>query len=385
MSIDSIRDQAAICGVGMTELSSFPERSTLDLATEAFKKALDDAGLEKTQVDGLVCLQYGTDYDRFLEATGLDVRYTYQGWNHGRFTPAIFQIAAMAIYHEMADTIAIVYGKRQKAFGTVADNEAWRQGLGPHGESPPYGALLPAYGVALSAQRYFHLYGGGNPDLAPIAVTFRENARLRPGAVRTDPLTIEDHQASRWVLEPLRLLDCCQINEGGAALIMTRADRAKDMKKPPVYLMGMQGLRAGPEYHNFGHVGLGVAQQSVFTYKPTADDLAVYRSAGIDRSDVGALTAYDAFSPLVLYTLERFGFCGPGEAMEFVKDGNIGLKGSLPINTSGGLLSEGHLSGFNLFIELVRQLRHECGDRQVTDLEIAQYASFLGDSLIFRR
>lgn len=160
---------------------------------------------------------------------------------------------------------------------------------------------------------------------------------------------------------------------------------AKDMNKPPVYVMGMQGLRAGPEYHNFGHVGLGVAQQSTFTYRPSADDLAVYRSAGIDRSDVGSLTTYDAFSPLILYTLERFGFCGPGEAMEFVKDGNIGLNGTLPMNTSGGLLSEGHLSGFNLFIELVRQLRHECGERQVTDLEIAQYASFLGDSLIFRR
>ena len=131
--------------------------------------------------------------------------------------------------------------------------------------------------------------------------------------------------------------------------------------------------------------GLGVAQQDVYKYKPTKEDLYAYQMAGITNKDVDFLITYDAFSPMVLFGLERFGFCGPGEAKDFIKDGRIELGGELPVNTSGGLLSEGHVVGWNLFIEAVRQLRHECGPRQVKDAEIAQYACFLGESIIFRR
>lgn len=380
-----IRDQVAVCGVGLTELGRFPEKTSMDLAVEAFKRALADSGLEKSDVDGYVSLSYGTDYDRFLEATGLNVRYAFQGWSHGRFVAPMLQIAAMAIYHGMADTVAIVQGKRQRAFGAPSDHEMFRQGLGPHGESPAYGALSPSYGVALSAQRYFHKYGGGTEDLAHIAVTLREHARLNPGAVRRDPMTIADHQASRWVVEPLRLFDCCQTNDGGACLILTRSDRAEDFAKVPVYVSGFHGVAAGPDNHNFGHVGLGVAQASDYVYEPTADILDVYAAAGIDRSDVDGITVYDAFSPTILYALERFGFCGPGEAKDFVHDGNIGIHGTLPVNTSGGLLSEGHVNGWNLMVEIVRQLRHECGERQVPGADVMQWASFSGDSVIFHR
>ena len=198
-------------------------------------------------------------------------------------------------------------------------------------------------------------------------------------------MTIEDHQRSPWIVEPLRLLDCCQINDGGSCIIVTSAERAKDCKKPPVYISGMQGVHAGPEYHNLALPGLGVAQQKVYKYKPTAEDLYSYRMAGITQKDVDALITYDAFSPLVLFALERFGFCGPGEAREFVKNGRIELGGELPVNTSGGLMSEGHRTGFNLLVEVVRQLRRECGERQVKDAEVGQYASFLGESIVFRR
>jgi acetyl-CoA acetyltransferase len=378
-----MRGKVAIGGVGLTELGSFPDRTSLSLAVEAFKLALDDAGLAKTDVDGLMCFAYGTDYDRFLEAVGLNVRYAYQGWHHGRFLAPMIQHAAMAVFHGLADCIAVVHGRRGRAFGQPADVEMWRQGLGPHGESPAYGAVAPAYGVAISAQRYFHTYGGGSEDLAEIAVSLRHNASLNPAALRRDPLTVADHQASPWIIEPLRRLDCCQNNDGGACLLITSTERARDMVKGGVEILGMQGVHAGPEYHNFAHVGLGVAQQSVFTYQP--DDLRVYRLAGIDRSDVNSVTVYDAFSPVILYALERFGFCGPGEARDFVKNGRIAVGGELPVNTSGGLLSEGHIVGWNLFVEIVRQLRQECGDRQVPDAQLIQFASFLGDSIVFGR
>lgn len=380
----AFKDKTAICGVGL-KIGNFPERTHVSLAAESFKLALDDCGLQRDDVDGVICLSFGSDYDRLLEAIGLNVRYAYQGWTHGRFISPMVQQAAMAVGMGLAKSVAIIHGRRRKAYGYSVEGEPWRQGLGPHGESPAYGALAPAIGAALAAQRYFHMYGGSNENLAPIAVALRKHARLNPIALRREPMTLEDHAKSRWVIEPLRLFDCCQNNDGGACIIVTSAERARDCKKTPVYISGMQGVYAGRDYHNFTMPGLGVAQQKVYKYTPPPEDLYAYQMAGITHKDVDLLMTYDAFTPLILFVLERFGFCGPGEAMEFVKHGRIELGGQLPVNTSGGLLSEGHVVGWNLFIEAVRQLRHECGERQVKDAEIAQYACFLGESIIFRR
>ncbi len=380
----AMRDRTAVSGVGLL-LGKYPERTSLSLAVEAYDIALADAGLDRKDVDGIIQLSYGYDYDRFLEAVGADVRYAYQGWSHGRFVAPMLQHAAMAVATGMAKAVAIVHGRRSKAYGQTADHEMWRQGLGPHGESPAYGALGPAFGAAIAAQRYFHLYGGSNEDLAPIAMAFRKHAQLNPIAVRKDPMSREDYLNSRWIIEPLRLFDCCQNNDGGACIIVTSAERARDLRKPPVYISGMQGVHAGRQLHNLTLPGLGVAQQDVFPYRPTREDLYAYEMAGVTQKDIDALITYDAFSPLVLFALERFGFCGPGEAREFVKDGRIELGGELPINTGGGLLSEGHMIGWNLFIEAVHQLRHECGARQVKDAQVIQYGSFLGESVIFRR
>ena len=208
---------------------------------------------------------------------------------------------------------------------------------------------------------------------------------MTPHAVRRDPLTLEDYLKSRWVVEPLRLYDCCQNNDNAACIIITSLERARDCPKTPVRILGMQGVHAGPQFHNLALPGLGVAQQKVHKYNPAKEDLFSYQMAGITQKDVDALITYDAFSPLVLFGLERFGFCGPGEAREFVKNGRIEIGGELPINTSGGLLSEGHAVGWNLHVEAVRQLRHECGERQVKDAEIVQYADFLGESVIYGR
>lgn len=380
----ALKDKTAICGVGLL-LGNFADRSPLSLAVEAFQAALEDAGMQRGDIEGVMMLSVGADYDRFLEAIGLDVRFANEGWHHGRFIAPIIQHAAMVVATGLADTVAIVHGTKRRAIGQPADHEMWRQGLGPHGESPAYGAFAPVLGAALSAQRYFHLYGGGNADLAPIPVALRKHARLNPNALRRDPMSIDDYLKARWIVEPLRLLDCCQMNDNAACIIVTSAERARDCRKPPVYISGMQGVHAGPQLHNLALPGLGVAQQRVYTYRPQAKDLYAYQMAGISHRDVDALMTYDAFSPLVLFGLERFGFCGPGEARDFVKGGRIEHGGELPVNTSGGLLSEGHAAGWNLHIEAVRQLRGECGERQIKDAEIIQYGSFLGESVIYRR
>ena len=374
----------AVCGVGL-KIGKFPELTAMQLAVGAYQEALDDAGMNRKDVDGIMMLSMGPDYDRFLEVVGADVRFANEGWHHGRFIAPMVQHASMVVAAGMAKAVAIVHGRKSRHFGQPSEPEMWRQGLGPHGESPAYGALSPIFGAALAAQRYFHMYGGGNEDLAPIPVAFRKHARLNPAAVRKDPMTTEDYLNSRWVVEPLRLFDCCQNNDNAACIIITSAERARDCKKPPVYIAGMQGVHAGPQFHNLTLPGLGVAQQEVYKYTPAPEDLYSYQMAGITQKDVDALITYDAFSPLVLFGLERFGFCGPGEAREFVKNGRIEIGGELPINTSGGLLSEGHAVGWNLHVEAVRQLRHECGDRQVKDAQIVQYASFLGESVIYRR
>jgi acetyl-CoA acetyltransferase len=379
----AIRDKTAVSGVSVM-MGDFSNRTALSLAVEAFQLALADAGMSHHEVDGLMCLSYGADYDRFLEATGVETRYVFQGWTHGRFVQPTLHQAAMVVASGMAKTVAIVHGKKHKDYGQPVDTEMWRQGLGPHGESPAYGGFGPALAPALAVQRYMHMYNGKPDCMAPIAMTLRQNAMLNPDALRRQPMSKEDYLNSRWIMEPLRLFDCCQNNDGAACIIVTSAERAKDCKQKPAYISGFQGVHAGRQRHNFTLPGLGVAQQDVFPFIPTKEDMTVYDMAGIDRSDVDMLMTYDAFTPTIFFALERFGFCKPGEALDFVKDGRIGIGGELPMNTSGGLLSEGHVSGWNLFTECVKQLRGGLGARQVKDCEVVQYGSFLGESIIFR-
>lgn len=380
----SYGQQAAVAGVGMTPILRRHESSAVELAVDAFKLALDDAGLQKSDIDGFMTFSWGSDYDRTLEILGLDVRFAFQGWHHGRMLAPYIALAALVVDSGQADCIALLHAQKSRQIGMVgSDDEMWRQGLGPHGESPAYGAVSRAYGAAIATQRYFHMYGGDNSALAPIATSLRAHAVLNPDAMMRKPMTEADHQNSRWVVEPLRLFDCCQVSEGAVCIIVRRLDAALDGPKGAVQILGMQGVHAGPQQHNFALPGLGVAQQSVYRYEP--DDLSVYEMAGVGREDVDAVTVYDAFTSMVLFSLERFGFCGPGEAMDFVREGRIGPGGELPVNTSGGLLSEGHIAGWNLLVEMVGQVRRDTGDRQVPNCEVVQWASFLGDSLVMAR
>jgi acetyl-CoA acetyltransferase len=199
----------------------------------------------------------------------------------------------------------------------------------------------------------------------------------------TKPMTREDYESSRFVVEPLRLFDCSFPVDTAVALLLTRADRARDLPRPPVYLRGYQGIHAGPKEFIFGRRGLGINQAEVCELEPGGADQPVYRRAGVGPADVQTLHCYDGFTPQILWTLERFGFCGPGEGADFVADGRIELDGALPVNTSGGHLSEGHANGWGQTLEIVRQLRGDAGERQIADIKVAQWATTLGDSIVY--
>jgi acetyl-CoA acetyltransferase len=385
-----LRDQTAIAGIGQSEYGRFLPDSQLRLGARALKAALDDAGLTRADVDGLAIhlgWPLGVDYDRVAESYGLDVRWVSQTWLHGRFVTSAIQHAAMAVACGLANVIACVtaisFTRERQILGGPGDAEGTREDGGTHGESPPYGLTAPAGGAALGMQRYMALYGATSEELAAVPIAFRKHALKSPHAVMKEPLTLEKHQSARMVVDPLRLYDCCLITDGAAVALVTSAERARDLKQRPVYVAGAQGLRSGRDEFIFAPRRLGINQQSTATWRPEERDLLAYRMAGIERKDVAGLYTYDAFSPLVLFTLERFGFCGPGEAAGWVQGGRIELGGELPMNTSGGLLSEAHVGGWNSILEIVRQLRGAAGERQIPGARYLQWGTAWGDAVIF--
>ncbi|OLC70097.1 MAG: hypothetical protein AUH79_00410 [Betaproteobacteria bacterium 13_1_40CM_4_64_4] len=388
----AIRDQTAIVGIGQSEYGRHASASQLKLGATALKAALEDAGLEREDVDGIVVHMgwpLGVDYDRIAESYGLDVRWASQFWLHGRFVTSAIQHAAMAIACGLASVVACVtaisFTRERQILGGPGDTEGLREDGGTHGESPPYGLTAPAGGAALGMQRYMALFGATSEQLAAVPIAFRKHALKSPHAVMKEPLTLEAHQRSRMVVDPLRLYDCSLITDGAAVALVTTAERAKDLRQPPVYISGMQGMRAGRDEFIFAPRSLGINQQGSARYRPQERDLLAYRMAGIERDDIDALYTYDAFSPLVLFALERFGFCGPGEAALWVQGGRIELGGELPMNTSGGLLSEAHVGGWNSILEITRQLRGTAGERQMPNLHCLQWGTAWGDAVVFRK
>jgi acetyl-CoA acetyltransferase len=381
-----MRDQTAIAGIGQSAYGRFLPESQLKLGATALKAALEDAGLRREDIDGIAIhlgWPLGVDYDRVAEAYGLDLRWVTQTWLHGRFVTSMIQQAAMAVACGMVDVVAcftaISFTRERQILGGPGDTEGTREEGGTHGESPPYGLTAPAGGAALAMQRYMHLYGATSEQLAAVPIAFRKHALKSPHSVMKEALTLAAHQASRMVVDPLHLFDCSLITDGAAVVLVTSAERARDLKQKPVYIGGMQGMRSGRDEFIFAPRGLGINQQRVSN---SESENRVYRMAGIERKDIDGLYTYDAFSPLVLFTLERFGFCGPGEAARWVQGGRIELGGELPMNTSGGLLSEAHIGGWNSILEMVRQLRGTAGGRQIQNARHLQWATAWGDSVV---
>lgn len=385
----NLKDRSAIAGVGNSSYGRRLMRSPIDLACDAIVNALDDAGLSREDLDGLIVSfgsPIGADGDTLAQVLGLNLRACNQTWAHGRFTASCIQWAAMMVNAGLANAVACLAsvsfsGMRRPMMGGASDREGTREAGGGHGEDPVYGMTSPGAGAAMVARRYFDRYGTNSRALAAVPVAFRKHASMNPIAIMREPFDVDDHQRSRYVCEPLHLLDYCLINDGAACVIVTTAERARDCRKAPVYISGMQGLPGGREEFIWAYPGLGVAQQSVFDYP--AELQAVYKMAEITPRDVDALFTYDAFSILAWIALERWGFCKPGEAPEFTQRGRIEIGGDLPMNTNGGLLSESHVMGWNHQVEIVRQLRGECGVRQVKNASVIQWANAYGDSLIY--
>lgn len=388
---DTIRDRAAIVGIGNSEFGRFLPDSQFGLGAKALKMALEDAGLERRDIDGLALHMgwpVGTDYDRVADLYGLEVDYVYQSWTHGRFVTNCLQHAAMAVTSGMAEVVAcfnaVSFTREMDMLGGPGDIEGMREEGASHGENPVYGLTAPAGGAALAMQRYMALYGATSEQLAAVPVSLRKHALLNPLATMKTPLSVEQHQSSRMIVDPLHLFDCCLVTDGAAVVLVTSAERARDLRQKPVYISGMQGIRAGRDEFIFGAPNLGINQQRTARVTPRQRDLAVYARAGIDRADIAGFYTYDAFSPLVLFALERFGFCGAGEAAAWVQGGRIAPGGEMPVNTSGGLMSEAHVCGWNSINEMVRQLRGGAGERQIPGATHLQWGTCWGDSVILR-
>ncbi|MFJ8820057.1 thiolase family protein [Amycolatopsis thermoflava] len=365
------RPLAAVAGVGTTRFGKLPGHSADDLAGWALREALADAGMDVRDIDGLVACRV-TGYESFASAHGLQPRWCVPLPAEGRMCGAAIELATAALRTGQCRTVALVYGNDGRSAGATygAGGTGYTAAGEGYGTAPeltrPYGMTSPGAFSALMFQRHRHQYGTTEEQLAEVALTFRRHAALNPAAVMRDPLDLETYLASRYIVEPLHLFDYCLINDGGVAMILTTAERAPDLPRPPVYVRGAAqraqflGSDFPPEAFWAGAIGEAGAES--------------LRQAGIDRADVDGLMLYDNFSPNVLFTLEGLGYCPRGESGRWIQDGRIGLGGELPVNTSGGHLSESYLQGWGLNVEAVRQLRGECGARQIPGATHIQYA-----------
>jgi len=354
-----LRDRAAIVGIGQTEFSKHSGRSELQLACEAVRAALDDAGLKPSDVDGMTTFTMDSnDEIEVARAVGIgDLTFFSRVPHGGGAAIGVIEQAVMAVATGVAETVVVYRAFNERSgrrYSTgisegivTADLIHWSWYL-------PFGLLTPASWVAMYTQRYMHEYGCTGRDLAQVAVSTRKHALNNPAAFfHGQPLTIEDHQASRWIAEPLRLFDCCQESDGGCAQIVTTVERARDLKGRGAVVRGI-GQAAGRDQENMTSF-----YRPDITYLPEMDLVAkqTYAVSGLGPSDVDAAIIYDAFTPIVLWQLESFGFCKRGEAKDFVKDGALEVGGRLPCNTHGGQLSEAYIHGMNGVNEGVRLIR----------------------------
>jgi acetyl-CoA acetyltransferase len=350
--------RAAIAGIGQTEFSKESGRTELQLACEAIKAALDDAGLTAADVDGLVT--FTLDNNEEMEVgrnLGIDdVRFLSRIPYGGGAAAGTVLHAAMAVATGVADVV-VVYRALNERSGLRFGNFGGDITTMPLFLSwyAPFGLLTPASWVAIQAARYMDAYGVTNEDFGRIAVVDRAHAATNPHAWFYErPITLDDHQASRWVVEPvLRLLDCCQESDGAVALVVTSVERARDLRQTPAVIeAAAQGAA------NDGELMTSYYRDEIGTLpemKVVADQL--WTQSGLTPADISTAFLYDHFTPFVLMQLEDLGFCGRGEAKDFATVERLSLGGELPINTNGGLLGEAYIHGMNGITESVRQLR----------------------------
>ncbi|MGZ4523723.1 MAG: lipid-transfer protein [Mycobacteriaceae bacterium] len=359
--MSALSGKAAIVGIGATDFSKSSGRSELRLAAEAITAALDDAGLTPGDVDGLTSFTMDTNTEiAVARAVGIPSLTFFSRIHYGGGAAcATVQQAAMAVATGVADVVVAYRAFNERSgmrFGQVrGDLVAQENSSGTDNAfSYPHGLGTPASFVAMIAQRYMHMSGATSEDFGRIAVADRKHAANNPNAFfYGKPITLQEHQDSRWIAEPLHLLDCCQESDGGVALVITSPERANDLRQTPAIITAAaQGSGTDQyimtSYYRDALTGLpemGLVGQQL------------WEQSGITPQDVKMAVLYDHFTPYALMQLEELGFCGRGEAKDFIADGAIELGGRLPLNTHGGQLGEAYIHGMNGIAEGVRQIR----------------------------
>ena len=355
----TLKNEAAIVGIGETEYSKNSGRSELALASEASAKAIRDAGLTPDDIDGMTTFTMDTsDEIEVARAVGVkDLTFFSRTPHGGGAAVGVMHQAVMAVATGSAKAVVVYralngrsgarYSEGVSGGPTTSDLIHWSWYM-------PSGLMTPASWVAMFTQRYMYETGCTSEDLAEICLAQREHAVKNPRAFfHEKPLTLDDHQNSRLIVDPLRLYDCCQETDGGAACVVVSPERARDLPHPPAVIRGVAQAA-------------GADQESMTSfYRPSIAELPemdlvakqCWGISGLGPEDIDAAVIYDAFSSIVLWQLESFGFCKKGEAKDFIRDGALRLGGRLPSNTHGGQLSEAYIHGMNGVNEGVRLIR----------------------------
>jgi acetyl-CoA acetyltransferase len=375
--------RAAIVGIGETEYVRGAGSTPVEMMVEAAHAALADAGLRGRDLDGIIPPPVYTTAEELATTLGVvDLRHAVTVEMGGASPVAAIGHAARAVTEGIASAVLVVVG--WNGYTAMRPKPGARRVRVPEFQATvrafrdfyrPYGAVLPVQVYSWIATRYQRLYGVPPDAPGTVAVAMRKHSRMNPKAVmREKPLTMEDYLASRWVSEPMRLYDCCLETDGACAVIVTSTERARDLAKPPVAVLG------AAEGHPYPADDIPARTDMLKIGLHDAGPRAL-AEAGVQAASADLLGIYDCFTWTVLWQIEALGLCRRGEAKDWVRGGRIELGGEMPINVNGGLLSEAHVWGLNNVVEVVRQLRHEAGARQVAGAELAIVTGYgdLGD------
>ena len=380
---------AVIAGIGQTEFSKDSGRSELRLACECILAALDDAGLSPADVDGMTTFTVDNNEDTDLvRALGVEnLRFSSRVGHGGGGSVGTVAHAMAAVDSGLANVVVGWRAMNERSEYRFGASQLTNTGAAPGAGtgfiewSLPFGSVTPAAWTSVQAQRYMHRYGVTNEDFAHVSVQLRKNASTNPNAwFYQKPITLEDHQASRWIVEPIfRLLDCTQESDGGVAFVVTSRERARDLRQPPVRILhATQAVPFDTEtVTNYYHDDLCRFDSGV----ACAQEL--YGRTGLGPKDFQVAMLYDHFTIAVYWHLEAAGFCKQGEAADFVKDGHIALDGTIPVSPNGGHIGEAYIHGMNNIAEAVRQIRGSAAN-QIDDVQQVLVSSGMSGTILAR-